>query len=136
MSRNTRRAFLKQTSLAGAALAAGPGLNGLAAVLPQSSPARVYIDPAQIIAPLDRNIFGSFIEHLGRAVYGGIYEPGSKLADSNGFRKDVLEEIKKMNIPIIRCRITNLIVIVEPIPCFKHEIGKTVSIMINNIFIL
>jgi alpha-N-arabinofuranosidase len=102
MSRNTRRTFLKQASLAGAALAAGPRLNGLAAVLPQSSPARVYIDPAQIIAPLDRNIFGSFIEHLGRAVYGGIYEPGSKLADSNGFRKDVLEEIKRMNVPLIR----------------------------------
>jgi alpha-N-arabinofuranosidase len=102
MSRNTRRTFLKQASLTGAALAAGTKLNGLAAALPQSSPARVYIDPAQIIAPLDRNIFGSFVEHLGRAVYGGIYEPGSKLADANGFRRDVLEEVKKMHVPIIR----------------------------------
>jgi alpha-N-arabinofuranosidase len=102
MSPNSRRTFLKQASLAGAAFAAGPRLAGFAAAVPNSSPARIYIDPAQTIAPLDRKVFGSFIEHLGRAIYGGIYEPGSRLADSNGFRKDVLEEIKKMKVPIIR----------------------------------
>lgn len=99
MRPKSRRTFLKQASMAGAALAAGRRLKGFAA---GSSPARVYVDPAQKIAPLDRNVFGSFVEHLGRSVYGGIYEPGSKLADSNGFRKDVLEEIKKMGVPIIR----------------------------------
>jgi alpha-N-arabinofuranosidase len=47
-------------------------------------------------------VFGSFLEHLGRAIYEGIYDPKSKLSDSNGFRKDVLEEIKKLGVPIIR----------------------------------
>lgn len=54
------------------------------------------------IAAIDKRIYGSFIEHLGRAVYGGIYEPGHPLADSDGFRKDVLEEVKKLNVPIVR----------------------------------
>ncbi len=101
MSPNSRRTFLKQVSLAGAAYTVGSRIRGIAAV-PKSSPARIYIDPAQVIAPLDRKVFGSFIEHLGRAVYGGIYEPGSRLSDSSGFRKDVLEEIKKMKVPIVR----------------------------------
>ena len=52
--------------------------------------------------PLDRNLFGSFLEHLGRAIYEGIYDPGSKLSDSNGFRKDVMEEMRKLGVPIIR----------------------------------
>lgn len=98
----TRRTFLKQASLAGTALAAGRWFG--ASALAQSGPsaARIYIDPAQKIAPLDRKLFGSFIEHLGRSVYGGIYEPGSKLSDPRGFRKDVLETVKKMRVPIIR----------------------------------
>jgi hypothetical protein len=54
------------------------------------------------IAPLDRNLFGSFLEHLGRAIYEGIYDPGSRLADTNGFRRDVMDEIRKLGVPIIR----------------------------------
>ncbi len=99
---HSRRIFLKQASIAGAALAAGRWSGKLAAAQSASSPVRVFVDPSQRIAPLDRNVFGSFVEHLGRSVYGGIYEPGSKLADANGFRKDVLEEIKKLGVPIIR----------------------------------
>lgn len=53
-------------------------------------------------AKIDERIYGSFIEHLGRAVYGGIYEPGHPLADEDGFRTDVIEEIKKLNVPIVR----------------------------------
>src|SRR2546430_8125591 len=49
-----------------------------------------------------RRIFGSFLEHLGRAIYTGIYEPGSKLSDSNGFRTDVMEEIRGLGVPIVR----------------------------------
>jgi len=67
-----------------------------------SAPARVYVDSRRTIAPLDRNLFGSFLEHLGRAIYEGIYDPGSKLSDSNGFRKDVLNEIRQLGVPIIR----------------------------------
>lgn len=62
----------------------------------------VTIDPERSLPALDRNLFGSFIEHLGRAVYGGIYEPDSKFADANGFRKDVLEVIRNAQVPIIR----------------------------------
>jgi len=102
MSRNSRRSFLKQAAVAGTALAANRWLGRAAAAQSASTAARIYVDPAQRIAPLDRKVFGSFIEHLGRSVYEGIYEPGSKLADENGFRKDVLEEIKKMGVPVIR----------------------------------
>ena len=52
--------------------------------------ASVILDKNYTIARVDPRIFGSFIEHLGRAVYGGIYEPGHPLADEQGFRKDVL----------------------------------------------
>ena len=51
---------------------------------------------------LDRNIFGSFLEHLGRAIYEGIYDPDSKLADFTGFRMDLLEEIRKIGVPMVR----------------------------------
>jgi len=64
--------------------------------------ARVYLDSRRVTAPLDRNLFGSFLEHLGRAIYEGIYDRGSKLSDANGFRKDVMEEVRQMGVPIIR----------------------------------
>ncbi len=54
------------------------------------------------IGEIDKRIYGSFIEHLGRAVYGGIYEPTHETADANGFRQDVLELVKKLNVPIVR----------------------------------
>lgn len=53
-------------------------------------------------AKIDERIYGSFIEHLGRAVYGGIFEPDHPCADEDGFRTDVIEEIKKLNVPIVR----------------------------------
>ena len=49
-----------------------------------------------MIGEIDRRIYGSFIEHIGRVVYGGIYEPSHKTADENGFRKDVIELVKKL----------------------------------------
>ena len=53
-------------------------------------------------AKIDERIFGSFIEHLGRAVYGGIFEPDHPTADEDGFRQDVIEKVKKLNVPIVR----------------------------------
>jgi len=50
----------------------------------------------------DRRLFGSFIEHLGRAVYNGIYEPGHPEADDMGFRKDVIKLVRELNVPIVR----------------------------------
>ena len=57
---------------------------------------RVVIDSGRQISPIDRNLFGSFLEQLGRAIYEGIYEPGSKFADANGFRTDVMKEIQDL----------------------------------------
>jgi alpha-N-arabinofuranosidase len=54
------------------------------------------------IGKIDRRIYGSFIEHLGRAVYGGIYEPTHPLADKDGFRGDVIDLVKKLQVPIVR----------------------------------
>ena len=64
--------------------------------------ASVILDKDYIIGDIDKRLFGSFIEHLGRAVYGGIYEPGHPLADSQGFRTDVLQAVRKLNVPIVR----------------------------------
>jgi alpha-N-arabinofuranosidase len=107
---STRRHFLKQSSIAGIACSANSLLGGRASLvnraLGQSTSsaksAQVYVDTRRTISPIDKNLFGSFLEHLGRAIYGGIYDPGSKLADSNGFRKDVLNEIRQLGVPIIR----------------------------------
>ncbi|MBR3148816.1 MAG: alpha-N-arabinofuranosidase [Eubacterium sp.] len=54
------------------------------------------------IGEIDKRIYGSFIEHLGRAVYGGIFEPGHPTADENGFRQDVLSLVNELNVPIVR----------------------------------
>lgn len=54
------------------------------------------------IGEIDKRIYGSFVEHLGRAVYGGIYEPDHPLADEDGFRKDVIDMVKELNVPIVR----------------------------------
>ena len=55
-----------------------------------------------VVAPVDKRVFGSFIEHLGRAVYGGIYEPSHPSADEEGFRKDVLDLVRELDVPIVR----------------------------------
>ena len=54
------------------------------------------------IGEIDRRVFGSFIEHLGRAVYGGIYEPGHPMADENGLRTDVIKMINELGVPVVR----------------------------------
>ncbi len=54
------------------------------------------------IGPVDSRIYGSFVEHLGRCVYTGIYEPGHATADEEGFRKDVLELVRELSVPIVR----------------------------------
>lgn len=64
--------------------------------------AKMIVDKDFIISKIDDRLYGSFIEHLGRAVYGGIFEPNHPTADTNGFRQDVLELIRKLNVPIIR----------------------------------
>ena len=62
----------------------------------------MIVDRDYIIGSIDKRIYGSFIEHLGRAVYGGIYEPGHPTADADGFRRDVIELVRRLNVPITR----------------------------------
>jgi alpha-N-arabinofuranosidase len=64
--------------------------------------ARVIADRDFIIDELDRRVFGSFVEHLGRCIYGGLYEPGHPTADAEGFRGDVLELTKELGVTIMR----------------------------------
>lgn len=63
---------------------------------------KMIVDKSFKIAEVDKRIYGSFIEHLGRAVYNGIYQPGHPSADEDGFRKDVMELVKELDVPIIR----------------------------------
>lgn len=64
--------------------------------------AKITLDKAYTIGTVDPRLFGSFIEHLGRAVYGGIYQPAHPDADEQGFRKDVLAFVRKLGVPIVR----------------------------------
>ncbi|MFG6150305.1 arabinosylfuranosidase ArfA [Halobacillus sp. B23F22_1] len=64
--------------------------------------AKMILDKSYEISKVDERIYGSFIEHLGRAVYGGFYEPGHPEADEQGFRKDVIELVKELNVPVVR----------------------------------
>ena len=64
--------------------------------------AKVILDKDYIIGRIDPRLYGSFIEHLGRAVYGGIYEPGHPMADEQGFRRDVLEMVRRLGVSVVR----------------------------------
>lgn len=64
--------------------------------------AKIIIDKDYRIGEVDKRIYGSFIEHIGRAVYGGIYDPGHPDADDMGFRKDVIALTKQLQVPIVR----------------------------------
>ncbi len=67
-----------------------------------ASPASIRIHSERHRGEIDRKIFGNFIEHLGRCIDGGIFQEGSPLSDSHGFRKDVLKAAKDMNVPLLR----------------------------------
>lgn len=64
--------------------------------------AKMVLDKSYKIAKIDDRLYGSFIEHLGRAVYGGIYEPDHPESDEQGFRKDVMNLVKDLQVPIVR----------------------------------
>jgi alpha-N-arabinofuranosidase len=64
--------------------------------------ANLRIDPTSTVSDIDPRIYGSFIEHLGRAVYGGIYEPEHATADDAGFRGDVKDLVAALDTPIVR----------------------------------
>ncbi|GAA1465975.1 alpha-N-arabinofuranosidase [Microbacterium thalassium] len=64
--------------------------------------ARITVDPHFAIGPIQRKLFGGFVEHLGRHVYDGIYEPGHETADAEGFRQDVIDLVKELGVSTIR----------------------------------
>lgn len=115
VNRFARRGFLKNGVAAALGAAAFPVLApGLELPKPSATAAgqnaeargpagaRIKIDFDRPIGTIDRNIYGNFIEHLGRCIYGGIYDEGSALSDSDGFRKDVLEAVRGLHIPLLR----------------------------------
>jgi alpha-N-arabinofuranosidase len=83
--------------LIAALLLSGSAGNGLLA-----QNARIKIDLDRTIGEVNELIYGNFVEHLGRCVYGGIWDPGSELSDEAGFRKDVLEAVEGLNVSITR----------------------------------
>ena len=62
----------------------------------------IKLDLERTLGTVDRNIFGGFAEHLGRCIYGGVYEPGSPRADKDGLRTDVLDALRRLKMPNIR----------------------------------
>src|SRR5271155_3434941 len=99
MTEISRRKFLKSASQTGLVMSAAiAGRMGTA----QNATPRVVIDTDRQIAPVSHELFGSFLEQLGRAIYEGVYEPGSKLSDAQGFRNDVIEEVRELQVPIVR----------------------------------
>ena len=91
-SRFSRRAF--SVSLLGAPF--------LLKAKPNSSKARIKLDPDRVIGAIDPKIYGNFTEHLGRCIEGGIFQEGSPLSDANGFRQDVLKAVKGLNVTFLR----------------------------------
>ena len=64
--------------------------------------ARATIRIGEPIGEVHRRLFGSFVEHMGRSVYTGIYEPGHPRADADGFREDVLDLVRELGVTIVR----------------------------------
>ena len=102
MTPSSRRRFLANLGGAGAMLATGSWLEAIGYAQGVRGPARALIQQPRVRADFDRRVLGAFLEHLGRAVYTGVYQPGSPLADSSGFRSDVVREVKENGVPIVR----------------------------------
>jgi alpha-N-arabinofuranosidase len=64
--------------------------------------AHLTIDPHFVVGPVNRRLFGSFVEHLGRCVYDGLYEPAHPTADEDGFRQDVMELVRELGVTAVR----------------------------------
>lgn len=104
-----RRKFLQQSTRAalGAAVIPWLGYRQVPAVQEAAAPASVApglikLDFDRKIGTIDRNIYGNFTEHLGRCIYGGIYDERSPLSDTDGFRKDVLQAARNIHVSVLR----------------------------------
>lgn len=63
---------------------------------------RVIVNRNYLVDKIDNRIYSGFVEHLGRAVYEGICQPGHPSADEDGFRRDVIELIRELDMPLTR----------------------------------
>lgn len=106
-----RRSLLKGAASAALAATAIPispmlgwteGLQQAGAASNGPATARIKIDLDRKIGTIDKNIYGNFTEHLGRCIYGGIYDEGSPLSNADGFRKDVLQAARAMHVSVLR----------------------------------
>jgi alpha-L-arabinofuranosidase len=97
-----RRRFLSGLGRTGALLVTASCLDVIGYAQVGRGPARAFIQPSRARADFDRRVLGAFLEHLGRAIYTGVYDPGSRLADATGFRTDLLREVKELGVPITR----------------------------------
>ena len=64
--------------------------------------ATLVLDPAYVLGPVRPRLFGSFVEHMGRCVYTGIFEPGHPDADETGLREDVLALVRELGVTVVR----------------------------------
>jgi alpha-N-arabinofuranosidase len=70
--------------------------------IPSSETPSITINPRHKLSKINDNIYGGFTEHMGRCIYGGIYDPSNPLSDTNGFRKDVIAALQELRVPVIR----------------------------------
>lgn len=73
--------------------------------LSQGEQPSISVNPAHKLSKINENIYGGFTEHMGRCIYGGLYDPENSnkdLIDENGFRKDVIEAMKELKVPVVR----------------------------------
>src|SRR5215203_6137890 len=66
------------------------------------SRARITLDRDFTLGEVPRRLFGSFVEHMGRCVYTGIFEPGHPEADEHGYRRDVLALVDELGPTLVR----------------------------------
>lgn len=102
MTATSRRSFLAALGATSAAATGDGAWLGAIGFAQARGDTRVTLRRAPDRAAFDRRLLGSFLEHLGRAVYTGVFQPGSPLADAKGFRTDVAREVKELGVPIVR----------------------------------
>jgi len=64
--------------------------------------AKISVDLERTLGSIDDRVYGTFAEHIGRVIYGGLYDPESDVADADGLRTDVIEAVREMGSTIIR----------------------------------
>jgi alpha-N-arabinofuranosidase len=98
----TRRTFLTRIGATGTLAGVAPWLLPFGYTQTARGPAHAVLRAMPGRVDFDRRLLGSFLEHLGRAVYTGVYAPGSRHADAKGFRTDVAREVKELGVPMVR----------------------------------